>query len=192
MDWTDPSQLEAFARNWLVQLGREVGLPLMGRDWELVAFGVLALIVAWIWFWPSRRAFRGSGVLRWVVLALNLGAIWFLPLWVFALMLSAVRMSSPGSKPGTTGGPWSAHPAAKGRLLDIVKSVAAAAQRGQGSVRKGGPWGKSEVTTPNVTTPARPNPAGPGSGRKPMPAAPVAVRRGSTLPNRQTWIRRRD
>lgn len=196
MDWTDPSQLEAFARNWLVELGREIGLPLMGRDWELAALGVTVLIAAWIWFWPSRRAFRGGGALRWIVLALNLGAIWFLPLWVFAVILSAIRKSSPGAKSSTGATPWTTRAASKGTLFDIVKSVAAAAQRrqGDGVAKKGGPWGKTDATPPSApaTTASRPAPTSNSNARKPVQAMAVSARRGTTLPNRQTWIRRRD
>src|SRR5207302_894278 len=95
--WLDPTQIEAWIRNWLIAVGREYSLPLAGRDWEFLVVALVVLIAAWIWFWPSRRAFRTIGPLRWLVLGLNLAAIPFWPIWFFAMLLSGIRRSVPAS-----------------------------------------------------------------------------------------------
>jgi len=201
MDWTDPTQLllelEAYLRNWLVWLGRETGLPLLGKDWELVAVAIIALIALWIWLWPVRRAFRNRSLLRWLVLALNVAAVWWLPLWLFALLLSSIRRSTATPVAGAAA--KAASPAMPQALVDVVKTVAALAAKRQagGAI---GPWGKHAKPAPAASTgplQARTAPSQARAASRPAAAsaAPQATlsraARRSRLPNRETWIRRR-
>jgi hypothetical protein len=208
----DLTYIEAYLRNLLVRLGQEYGLPLAGRDWELGVAAVLILIALLLWTWPTRRAFRVGGPLRWLVAALNLGSLAFWPVWVFALLLSGIRPSTTVNvqakpvQPRSAPAPTNPVPAL---LADALKAlVRTAQQRASGGTGKPtlGPWGKQPRPAavpagkpdPAPIRPARPAPtptvARAGSAPR-MPAKPVAItgtgRRGSPLPNRETWIRRR-
>lgn len=193
MDWTDLTQIEAFARNWLIELGRQVNLPLAGRDWELIALAVVALIALMIWTWPVRRAFRIGGPLRWLVAGLTLVSLSFPPLWFLALILSGIRRgTSPVPAARTAAAPTGAVPAL---LLNALKTLAqTAGQKSAPAGKRIGPWGKPT----GKAAPAQPAPASRSTG-EPSASRPVqrrhvttaTTRRGSVLPNRETWVRRR-
>lgn len=190
MDWTDLTQVEAYFRNLLVMLGHRLDLPLAGRDWELIALAVLALIALMLWTWPTRRAFRIGGPLRWIVAGLNLASLAFWPLWLLALILSGIRRgtSAPAARPRTAAAPSAAVPAL---LLKALKNLAQTAAQKPAAGKRVGPWGKP--TTTASATAARPTAT--SAMARPTVQRPqqmtAATRRGSVLPNRETWIRKR-
>ena len=188
MDWTDLTQIEAYARNLLIWIGKQYNLPLAGRDWELVALAVLALIALMLWTWPTRRAFRIGGPLRLVVAGLNLASLAFWPLWFLALILSGIRRSTPApaARPAQPRAAAAAAGAVPALLLRALKTLAQTAAQKSVPGKRVGPWGKP---APN----ARPAAAAPSTQpavQRPRQAI-GATRRGSVLPNRETWIRRR-
>jgi hypothetical protein len=188
MDWTDLTQVEAYVRNLLVWIGRQLDLPLTGKDWEIAALAVVALIALVIWTWPTRRAFRIGGPLRFVVAGLNLASLAFWPLWFLALILSGIRRGTPAlPRTAATG-------AVPALLLGALKTLArTAAQKSAPGGKRVGPWGKAGPS-PAPRPAAAPQPMRPGAARpavqRPQPV-PSTTRRGSVLPNRETWIRRR-
>jgi hypothetical protein len=188
MDWTDLTQIEAYARNLLIWIGKQYDLPLAGRDWEIVALAVVALIALMIWIWPTRRAFRVGGPLRWVVAGLNLASLAFWPLWFLALILSGVRRSSPApaARPAQPHAAAVSAGAVPALLLNALKQWAQTAAQKSTSGKRVGPWGKPTSNAPPATIPSTTRPA----SQRPQPAI-SAARRGSVLPNRETWIRRR-
>jgi hypothetical protein len=164
----DITHIEAYLRNLLVRFGQETGLPLTGRDWELGVAAVLILVFLLLWTWPTRRAFRLGSSLRWLVVVLN-----------------------------------QANPV-PAMLADALRTlVRTAQQRSAGGTKPTvGPWGKQ--ARPAAASPSQPQPAAappkiarsssapraPAPVPRPAASAPTP-RRGSLLPNRETWIRRR-
>jgi hypothetical protein len=189
MDWTDLTQIEAYARNWLIELGRRVDLPLAGRDWELIALAVAALIALMLWTWPVRRAFRIGGPLRWLVAGLNLASLAFFPLWFLALILSGIRRRIPTpAQPRTASAPAGAVPAL---LLNALKTLAQTAGQKTAPGKRIGPWGKAAPAQPAPTSrSATPSPSRPATVQR-QHVTTATTRRGSALPNRETWVRRR-
>lgn len=192
MDWTDLSHIEAYARNLLIWFGQEFDLPLAGRDWELVALAVAALVALMLWTWPTRRAFRAGGPLRWIVAGINLASLLFWPLWFLALILSGVRRSTmPAPMPKQPQPRAAAAPAGTvpTLLLGALKTLAQAAAKKSAPTGRVGPWGKPLANAPQAgpraSTPARP------AAQRPRPVLGTARRGSSVLPNRETWIRRR-
>jgi len=190
MDWTDLTQIEAYARNLLIWIGKQYDLPLAGRDWELIALAVVALIALMLWTWPTRRAFRIGGPLRWIVAGLNLASLAFWPLWFLALILSGVRRSTqaPAARPAqprATSAPAGAVPAL---LLNALKTLTQTAAQRSTAGKRVGPWGKPAADTKPAQISA---PAASRSGAQRSQPVIGATRRGSVLPNRETWIRRR-
>lgn len=189
MDRTDLTQVEAYFRNLLVMLGQWLDLPLAGRDWELIALAVLALIALMLWTWPTRRALRVGGPLRWIVAGLNLASLAFWPLWLLALILSGIRRgtSAPAARPRTAAAPSAAVPAL---LLKALKTLAQTGAQEPAAGKRVGPWGKPRTTASATTArPAAATMARPTVQRPQQTTA--ATRRGSVLPNRETWIRKR-
>jgi hypothetical protein len=201
----DLTYIEAFLRNLLYRFGQETGLPITGRDWELGVAAVVILVLLLLWTWPTRRAFRLGSSLRWLVVVLNLGSLAFWPIWFFALILSGIKRSptfDTKAKPAQPrGAPAQANPV-PAMLADALKMlVRTAQQRAAGGTKPTvGPWGKQArpaATSPSPPQPAAPKIARPSSApRAPTPVARPAAsvptpRRGSLLPNRETWIRRR-
>jgi hypothetical protein len=205
MDFT---YIEAFLRNLLYRFGQETGLPITGRDWELGVAAVVILVLLLLWTWPTRRAFRIGSSLRWLVAVLNLGSLAFWPIWFFALILSGIKRSSPTfdtkAKPvQPRSAPAQANPV-PAMLADALKMLVRTAQQraGGGTKPTVGPWGKQArpaAASPSQAQPAAAPPKNARSSSAPRtptpiirPTASVATpQRGSRLPNRETWIRRR-
>jgi hypothetical protein len=211
MDRIDLSYIEAYLRNLLIQLGREWGLPLQGRDWELGVAAVLALIALMTWTWPVRRAFSRGNPIRWIVVALTLASLsGFWPVWVFALLLSGIRRGAtppPQAQPAprTASAPANQLPRI---LAGALRTLMQSAQQRSGGSGKVGPWGKhARPAQPAASAPAaaaRPvQAARPAAASRPAvssaaatvarprPAVSSSGARSSKLPNRETWIRRR-